>query len=110
MSRCSSHTPRAKAAEISEHEESLALEVAPDEILRGWIDCCRPQFVRDMAYGLLTSAIHSYDSGDLDILGQAVVDWTSTLELEADRQVVQRMQRRKRRDRRGGQTTVHGLL
>jgi hypothetical protein len=91
----------------SQDQTSLVLEVAPYDTIKEWLGRCRTKFAREMAYGLVTSAIHSYDNGDLDGLGQAVVDWTSTLELEADRKVVRRMRRRGRRDQLGNRTTVH---
>jgi len=77
-------------------QSSLSLELPSDHTIREWISYCPSQFSRDMAYGLLASAVRAYDSGDLDSLGQAVVDWASTLELEADRKVVRRMRRRVR--------------
>lgn len=91
----------------SPYQTSLLIEVAPYETIKEWLGRCRTQFAREMAYGLVRSAIHSYDNGDLDGLGQAVVDWTSTLELEADRKVVRRMRRRGRRNQLGSRTTVH---
>lgn len=91
----------------SGYNASLVLEVAPYDTIKDWLGRCRTQFAREMAYGLVRTAIHSYDNGDLDGLGQAVVDWTSTLELEADRKVVRRLRRRGRRNQLGNRATVH---
>jgi len=91
----------------SQYESSLVIEVAPYERIQEWLDRCRTQFAREMAFGLVVSAIQSYDSGDFNALGQAVVDWTSTLELEVDKKVVRRMRRRVQRNQHGSRTTVH---
>ena len=81
----------------SEAAFSLGTEVAPNHAIKNWLVTARVSFLREMTYGILSAAIQSYDSADWDSLGQAVVDWTSTLELEADRPSIRRMERRKRR-------------
>jgi len=91
----------------SAYQASLTLELPSEHAIREWISMCPSQFTRDMAYGLLTIAVHAYDSGDLDSLGQAVVDWASTLELEADRKVVRRMRRRMRSNNNVQSTNLH---
>lgn len=65
--------------------ESIKSELPPLEQLHSFIQAARASFARELAYGLLESAILSYESRNWDELGQAIVDWASTLELEADR-------------------------
>ncbi len=78
-----------------QQDESILLELPPLEQLATFIQSARASFVREMAYGLLESAIRSYDNADWDELGQAIVDWAATLELEADKDLTQRLRRRR---------------
>jgi len=73
---------------------SLSSEVPPNHAINDWVNSARVSFIRQMTYGLVVAAVQSYDSGDWDALGQAIVDWTSTLELEADRPTRRRIERR----------------
>lgn len=87
-------------------EASLTLEIAPLSTMKQWISSCRVQLARDMALGLVSSAIHAYDTGDLDSLGQAIVDWSSTLEVEADKNLFRRVQRRLEKQARVNDTAI----
>ena len=87
-------------------EASLSLEIAPVSTMKKWISGCRVQLARDMAFGLVCSAVHAYDTGDLDSLGQAIVDWSSTLEVEADNNLLRRVERRLKKQARVDDTAI----
>lgn len=76
-------------------EVPLVFDMAAPEHLSELIGVCSHKFLREMAFGLITSVVQSHHRGDWDMLGQAVVDWLSTLELEADRPTTRRMLRRR---------------
>ena len=80
---------------ISHVSDSLAQEVPSLPIIQNWITTARVHFVREMAYALVEAAIESHDTAEWDTLGQAVVDWASTLEIEADKRLRRRMTRRR---------------
>ena len=84
---------RRLAAMVSVQRELLALEVPTPNVITEWLDHCPARFARDMANGMLIAAIRSYDTGDWEGLGQAVVDWAATLELEADKKLARRLRK-----------------
>lgn len=75
--------------------ENMAAELPSLDRLRSFVEAARMRFVREMAYGLLESAVHSYENGDWEQLGQAIVEWASTLEIEADPALMRRLHRRR---------------
>ena len=75
---------------------SLEDALAPLVLLRSWAGACPTRFARDMAYGLLEAGFVAYESRDFDSLGEALVRWGATLQIEADRPLARRLRRQLR--------------
>ena len=89
--------PDGKPGADASSVDSLAQELPSVEVIRELVSRRPASFVRDMAYSLLVSAVRAHDTGDLESLGQSVVNWASTLEVEGDATLRRRLRRRAKR-------------
>lgn len=80
---------------MQETVDNLAEELPDAVTLREQIGRCPPSVVRQMAYELMQAAVKAHATSDLNALGQTMVDWASTVEIEQDAALRRRLARRR---------------